>query len=262
MCPPSRVHLPASIIPPMLLHRPILSTSVAVLDFETTGLYPGADRVVEVSVVRIDPGQAPRLVFDTLIHPQRDVAATFVHGITDAMVADAPTFEEVAPALLHHLSDAVLATYNVSFDYPFLDYELTRAGYRHALPRLCLMYMRPLLGLGPRCRLEAACACHGIRLTNAHQTATDTLAAAKLWPLCQQAAAAQNLTTFEDLKALKRRPYKFCDSWRLPPLPTPPPTLFPTPKLKSRAHNLLEQTLSHTPTREGHQTPAPAQLTI
>jgi len=72
--------------------RPIDDTPIAIIDFETTGLTAGADRVVEVSVVRVDPGQEPRLVFDTLVNPHRRVSATEIHGISDADVADAPSF--------------------------------------------------------------------------------------------------------------------------------------------------------------------------
>ena len=64
--------------------RRIAETPVAIIDFETTGLTAGFDRVIEVSVVRVDPGEQPRLVFDTLVNPHRPVAATEIHGITDA----------------------------------------------------------------------------------------------------------------------------------------------------------------------------------
>ena len=49
---------------------PVAQTPIAVFDFETTGLNPGYDRVVEVSVIRIDPGRPPRLVLDTLVNPR------------------------------------------------------------------------------------------------------------------------------------------------------------------------------------------------
>ncbi len=65
-----------------VLHQNLNETPIAVLDFETTGLTPGFDRVVEVSVVRVDPGAPPRLIFDTMINPDRRMAATEVHGLT------------------------------------------------------------------------------------------------------------------------------------------------------------------------------------
>src|SRR5262245_14174544 len=67
---------------PPLAALPIADTPVAVLDFETTGLRPGPDRVVEVAVVRIDPGQPPRVVLDTLVNPGRPMACTEIHGIS------------------------------------------------------------------------------------------------------------------------------------------------------------------------------------
>lgn len=71
-----------------IAERPIADTPIAVFDFETTGLHPGYDRVIEVSVIRIDPGQPPRLAFDTLVNPRRRVAATEIHGITDVRIFD------------------------------------------------------------------------------------------------------------------------------------------------------------------------------
>lgn len=78
----------------------ILNTPVAIIDFETTGLTPGYDRIVEISVVRINPGELPKLVFDSLINPQRDVSATEIYGIKNANVAGAPTFQEITADLI------------------------------------------------------------------------------------------------------------------------------------------------------------------
>src|SRR5437899_8402986 len=99
-----------------LAEMPIAETPVAVLDFETTGLSPGRDRVVEVAVVRVEPGQPPRLVLDTLVNPRRRMACTEIHGITDADVADAPEFAEIADDLQAAIGGCALAAYNVYFD--------------------------------------------------------------------------------------------------------------------------------------------------
>ena len=96
-------------MPSGIADQHIFETPISVLDFETTGLSPGADRVIEVSVMRMDPGAKPQFVLDTLVNPRRSVAATEIHGITDADVADAPTFEEIAPKLIDVLSGSVLA---------------------------------------------------------------------------------------------------------------------------------------------------------
>lgn len=200
-----------------LLSRLIADVPVAVLDFETTGMFPGADRVVEVAVARVEPGREPELVLDTLVQPGRRMACTHVHGITDRDVADAPRFEAVAGRVLRAVEGCVIAAYNVSFDLRFLEYELGRSGVRHPFPHLCLMYMRPMLGLGPRCKLAAACRAHGITHSWAHAAAADTLAAAGLWVTYRKAIADLGVNTFADLAA--RKSYQFTRSFVRDPHP-------------------------------------------
>lgn len=102
----------------------------AILDFETTGLAPKrGDRVVEVATVCTDPELEISGSLETLLNPQRDVGPTSIHGITARDVYDAPTFHEVAPALLELLDGRVIVGHNISFDLRFLTAELLRAGY-------------------------------------------------------------------------------------------------------------------------------------
>lgn len=202
-----------------VLDQPVAETPVAIVDLETTGLSAGVDRVVEVSVIRIDPGQPPRLVLDTLINPERRVTATEIHGITDDDVADAPRFGDIAGNLVRTLYGCVLAAYNVYFDLPFLEYELSRVGLRSVPPHLCLMYLRPMIGLGRRCLLHDACCEHGIAHEHAHTAAADAQASARLWQVYLEALARRGVHTFRDLKDL--RSYKFVESFHRDPLAPP-----------------------------------------
>lgn len=195
----------------------ISETPVAIIDFETTGLTAGYDRVVEVSVVRIDPGEKPRLAFDTLVNPRRPMAATEVHGITDTDVEKAPTFKDIAGELVAATAGCVVAAYNVYFDVQFLDFELGNAGVDHTPPHFCLMYMRPMLGLGSRCKLEEACKSHGVEHTASHIAADDAMASAELFVKYLAEIEAKGINTYGDLAKLKK--YKFVDSFRLSPLP-------------------------------------------
>jgi DNA polymerase-3 subunit epsilon len=216
-----------------VLERPIAETPIAVFDFETTGLNAGADRVVEMSVVRIEPGREPKLLLDTLLNPNRKMAASEIHGITEEDVMDAPKFEDVAGELLRSVYDCVLASYNIYFDIGFLHFELGRVGFRELPPYLCLMYMRPLLGLGRRCCLEKACEELGFQHPNAHQAAADVLSATKLWPIYLQAIRQRGLRLFGDLTTLKS--YKFLQSLSLDPVMPPAAEKFPRAgRLKSR----------------------------
>lgn len=197
--------------------RNLYETPVAIIDFETTGLTPGYDRVVEVSVVRLDPGSEPKLVFDSLVNPRRKVTGTEVHGITDADVAGAPEFGDIAGDLIDAISGCAVSAYNVYFDMGFLEAELAGVGVRKPIPHFCLMYMRPMLNIGKRCRLDLACAEMGIELDDAHVAAADALASAKLMQRYLDAMRERELETYGDLARLKS--YKFIKSFENPPLP-------------------------------------------
>ncbi len=199
--------------------RSISDTPIAVVDFETTGLTPGYDRVVEVSVVRIDPGEEPKLVFDTLVNPMRRVAATEIHGITDEDVADAPHFADIAGEIVGALNGCAVAAYNVYFDIKFLATELQNASITHEPPYFCLMYLRPMLGLGSRCKLDEACREHGIAYEAKHIASSDAEASGKLLCHYLKVIEKRGVKTFGDLANLKK--YKFVDSFDNNPFPHP-----------------------------------------
>jgi len=190
---------------------------IAILDFETTGLTPGIDRVVEISVYKLEPGKSLHLTFDTLVNPLRPMAATEIHGITDKNVAKAPKFSDIVGDLIESLSGCVIATYNVYFDIKFLNYELQQSEVSHLPPHFCLMYMRPMLGLGNRCNLETACNEHGIDYKAAHVAAVDAEASAKLMEFYLDVLANRKIKTYGQLSRLKS--YKFLNSFVNDPLP-------------------------------------------
>ncbi len=197
----------------------ISETPIAIVDFETTGLSPGMDRVLEISVAKLEPGRKPYLAFDTLVNPQRPVAATEIHGITDEDVADAPLFCDIAGDFVDALSGCVLAAYNVYFDMKFLNYELSRIGVDVLPPHFCLMYMRPLLDLGCRCNLGQACRDHRIEYNDAHIAAHDVQASARLMEYYNKVLAEQHIITFGQLS--RRKNYKFFNSFMNDPLSGP-----------------------------------------
>lgn len=194
-----------------ILDLPLAETPIAVIDLETTGLSATSDRIVEIAVARVDPGEAPRLVLDTLVDPQRRVTCSEIHGIYDEDVEGAPLFRELLDPLTRAVDGAVVGAFNVYFDIKFLEAELAPAKVPLPLPHLCLMWLRPALGLGSRASLEATCQAIGVPADLSHRAATDAMASAALWPHYVRAAESLGIRTFRDLAAHKS--YKFTASW-------------------------------------------------
>ena len=119
------------------LARDMLYASV---DLETTGLDPRSDRICEIAIVRFRGDGRIESEYSTLINPQRKLAATHIHGLTEQDVADAPTFAQVAGEIAHHLSGAVIVAHNLEFEDRFMAAEFKRAKYpAPRWPGLCTM---------------------------------------------------------------------------------------------------------------------------
>lgn len=108
----------------------VSNVTFVVFDTETTGFSPTTDRIVEVAAVRFRNGK----VLDEkswLINPQRRIPewAYRVHGISDQMVRDQPTFGQFYPEFQKFIGDSVLIAHHAQFDIAFLSEEATRAGY-------------------------------------------------------------------------------------------------------------------------------------
>ena len=107
-----------------------LSQPICFIDLETTGINVSTDKIVEIAIVKIMP-DGTKQVKRKLIHPEMPIpaATTAVHGITDEMVKEAPTFKQVANEIKQFIEGADLAGYNSNrFDIPMLNEEFLRAG--------------------------------------------------------------------------------------------------------------------------------------
>lgn len=110
-------------------NRSVHDVVFVAFDFETTGLYPAQDRIVEFGAVKFKGG-AQIDSFQSLANPEIPVSeeAARISGITSAMVAQAPTIPEVLPRFLSFLEDSVLVAHNSSFDLAFLRAALATHG--------------------------------------------------------------------------------------------------------------------------------------
>jgi CBS domain-containing protein len=117
---------------------PLIALDGLVLDTETTGLDPAVARIVEIGAVGLAGGRVqPADTLHALVRPGAPVpaAATAIHGIDDARVADAPTFAAVWPKLRERIGASVVVGHNLGFDLAVLRRECERAKLPFDMPR-------------------------------------------------------------------------------------------------------------------------------
>ena len=156
------------------LHKPF-----CVFDLETTGTNVGKDRIVEISILKVNP-DASRESKTWLVNPEMYIPkeASAVHGIFDADVADAPTFKGIAPIVMEMIAGSDLGGFNSNrFDVPLLAEELLRAGIDFDLSKFRLVDAQNIFfKMEPR-NLSAAYKFYCDKtLENAHSAEADVLA--------------------------------------------------------------------------------------
>jgi DNA polymerase III subunit epsilon len=106
-----------------------LKKPLAFIDIEATGSNVSADRIVEIAIVKVLP-DGNRTVKRKITNPQIPIPASIsdIHGITDEMVKDAPTFKQAAHEIRQFLDGCDLSCYNAyRLDIPMLMEEFIRA---------------------------------------------------------------------------------------------------------------------------------------
>ena len=158
----------------LLLQRP-----VAFIDLETTGLNLSTDRIVEIAIIKIMPG-GERLIKRRLVNPQMPISenSLAIHGITDDMVKDAPTFKQIANEIKQFLEPCDIGGYNSNrFDIPMLIEEFLRCGLQFNVDGRKLIDVQKIFHLMEQRTLTAAYKFYcGKDLTDAHSAESDALA--------------------------------------------------------------------------------------
>lgn len=145
------------------------------LDLETTGGNPLECRITEIAAVRVENGQEMAR-WSTLVNPGTRIPPMIqgLTGISDAMVADAPPFEEVGAALLKLLNGAVLVAHNVRFDHGFLLQEYARMDVALRVKTLCTVRLsRKLYPQHKGHGLDAIMQRHGLTTLSRHRAMGD-----------------------------------------------------------------------------------------
>ncbi len=153
-----------------------LTKPLAVIDLETTGINLSSDRIIEIAIVKIMP-DGKKLSKRKLINPGMPIppSSSEIHGISNEMVKDAPTFKQVANELKQFIENCDLAGYNSNrFDIPMLAEEFLRIGMEFDCAGRRLIDVQKIFHLMEQRTLSAAykfyCNKH---LEGAHSAETD-----------------------------------------------------------------------------------------
>jgi len=153
-----------------MLDRPLIF-----LDLETTGATAHYDRITEIGLVEVNCGRHVG-EWSSLVNPEMRIPPSIqtLTGITDTMVASAPTFADLAKSLYDRLEGKVLVAHNARFDYGFLKNEFRRLGLRYQPKVLCTVKLsRRLYPQHRRHNLDSLIERHGLSCDGRHRALAD-----------------------------------------------------------------------------------------
>jgi len=156
-----------------------LKKPIAFFDIEATGLNVTKDRIVEISVLKINPNNT-RELRTWLLNPDYPICkeAEMIHGYSNNDLSDKPTFKQVAKDIARFLTSCDLAGYNsLKFDIPMLVEEFLRADVDFDIKKRQLVDVQNIFMKMEQRTLKAAYNFYlGKTLENAHEAEADTIA--------------------------------------------------------------------------------------
>lgn len=156
-----------------------LTKPICFFDLETTGINISNDRIVEIAVLKIHPNGKEES-HRWLVNPEMPIPpeVTALHGISDADVAQAPTFKQLAKEIHNLIKDSDLAGYNSNkFDIPLLAEEMLRADVDFDMKNRVAIDVQNIFHKMEQRTLAAAYQFYCEKnLDNAHTAEADTLA--------------------------------------------------------------------------------------
>lgn len=167
--------------------EPVVNDYV-VFDFETTGMKPGINNILEIGAVKVIKGEISG-VFNTLINPEQFIPYYIVNitHITNNMVEGKETIKEVLPKFISFIGDLPLIAHNAQFDMSFLLTNAKRQNITINNPVLDTLYLsRKYNKECEKHNLAYLTKYFNIRLDNAHRAYFDALATNQVYRYIQQ----------------------------------------------------------------------------
>jgi CBS domain-containing protein len=194
---------------PASYSTPLIALDAVALDTETTGLDARTARLIQVAALPVVAGRMrPDDRFERLVNPGIPIppATVAIHGITDAKVAGAPAFDDIAGLLEAYVGRAVVIGYAVTYDLAVLEREYALAG--RPAPRFRALDVRTLARLAAPSladySLEALCEWLDVRISGRHTALGDARAAGEIFLALIPLLRAKDIRTLAEAEAASR----------------------------------------------------------
>jgi DNA polymerase III epsilon subunit family exonuclease len=190
------------------LGTPLSQVTFVVLDVETTGGSPSGSHLTEVAAARYRGGEMLG-TYQTLVKPDERIPPfiTALTGISDLMVADAPTAGAMLPSFLEFLGGAVVVGHNVRFDLSFLNHALVSTGrdrLQNATVDTLALARRLVRDMVPNCKLGTLADSLDLSHRPSHRALSDVLATGDLLHNLLERAGSFGILGLEELLDLPR----------------------------------------------------------
>ena len=160
-----------------------LSQTFVVFDLETTGFSNKNDKITEIGAVKVKNFEIVDR-FNELINPEKDISYKVqeLTGITNDLIKDKPTIEEILPRFMEFVGDSVLVAHNAEFDIGFINQKCKEMNIEFKNKSVdTLMLARILLPHLKRFKLNNLTKELGVPLHNHHRAVDDAAATAQIF---------------------------------------------------------------------------------
>lgn len=221
------------------------------VDLETTGATPANDRITEIGIVEVSEQGVSE--WSTLVNPETPIPPFIerLTGISNAMVAEAPRFGDIALEVLARLKGRLFLAHNARFDYGFLRSEFKRAGLDFRADALCTVKLsRKLFPQHHKHSLTALVERHNLPMQDRHRALSDARAIYEFWRMVHADLPAETIRdALDELLKMPVLPAGL-DPSLLDDLPESPGAFVfygenDAPLFVGRGGNIRRQVLSH-----------------
>ena len=167
---------------------------LAFVDIETTGSHFERDRITEIGIKTLADEQVS--TWERLINPRVYIPQNIqrLTGISPKMVADQPSFEDLAKEIKEELEGKIFVAHNARFDYGFIKASLKRVGIDFKPKVLCTVKLSRLLFPNQsRHNLDTIIQSHGLVVSARHRALGDADLLFQFWQVCEKAVGKERL---------------------------------------------------------------------